>query len=84
MSFNAQGEWIDDGSGYVSVAEWCPRCAPDGIPEPWTMRLCNLHTPRLEGSADLCVRSDTFLSGTAEAGGPENRAFCDFLRSKSS
>lgn len=82
MSFTDQGEWVDDGSEYVHVREWCRECEPDGIPEPWTPHLCGLHWPDHSGDADIHVRADTFLSGTAEAGGLENRTFCELFRPK--
>lgn len=81
MSFNAQGEYVDDNSDYGLVREWCPTCEPEGIPEPWTPKYCGLHWVKFDGAADACVREDGFLSGTAEAGGVENRAFCDLVRS---
>jgi len=84
VSYNAQGDWIDDGAEYVFVREWCQVCEPEGVPEPWTPHLCALHWPSIAGQADIEVRADSFLSGSAEAGGRENAAFCDLIRSRSS
>ena len=80
MSFNAQGDWIDDGAEYVQVRDWCIACEPDGVPEPWTPKPCGLHWPEFTGDADAHVRSDAFMSGSAEAGGIENRTFCALFR----
>lgn len=80
MSWNAQGDWIDDGSTFVYVREWCITCDPEGVPEPWMPKTCNRHLPPESGSADSQVRADAFLSGSAEAGGVENRTFCELFR----
>jgi hypothetical protein len=82
VSFNAQGEWLDDGAEYVHVIEWCPMCQPDGVPEPWTPKYCGLHYVRFEGDCDAGVNEGAFLSGSAEAGGMENSTFCDLLHRK--
>jgi hypothetical protein len=80
MSFTTEGEWVEDNSDYVVVRDWCVACEPDGVPEPWTPKPCGIHWPKHDGDADTQVRSGEFLSGSAEAGGAENRAFCELLR----
>jgi len=76
------GEWYDDGATFVSVADWCPECAPEGVPEPYTLRLCPAHTPDISGSADVQARGSDgsyWASGSAEAGGESNSAWCQIL-----
>lgn len=73
------GEWYDDGSTYVSVQTWCPQCEPEGIPEPYTLTVCAVHYPTLEGSADAQARGQDgayWSSGSAEAGGETNSRWC--------
>ncbi len=79
MSYTETGDWVDDGSAYVHVAEWCPGC-PDAPPEPWVMRYCGAHEPGAAGTADHVLGDHIYLSGTAEAGGEENRAFNGLIR----
>ena len=77
------GEWYENGYVTVTVTEWCPQCAPDGVPEPWTYRLCPLHVPHTEGSADALAKGPSgenyWASGTSEAEGETNAAFCRIL-----
>lgn len=81
MSYTETGDWVDDGSAYVHVAEWCPGC-PDAPPEPWVMRYCGAHQPGTEGTADHVLEPGPWLSGTSEASGDESRAFAELLRGR--
>ncbi|MGH7645683.1 MAG: hypothetical protein ACREMR_08865 [Gemmatimonadales bacterium] len=43
------------------------------------MRWCASHTPSSNGSADEVVTTEAYLSGSAEAGGDDNRRWCEFF-----
>jgi hypothetical protein len=77
------GEWYDDGAGSaVYVRDWCPDCAPDGVPEPWVLRTCVEHTPEVTGSADVQARGENgayWSSGHSEAGGSSNVEWCRII-----
>ncbi|MFI5373102.1 MAG: hypothetical protein ACHQ8D_00525 [Candidatus Rokuibacteriota bacterium] len=45
---------------------------------------CALHMPLREGVDDARVMSDAMLTGSAEAGGDENRRWCDVIHGDSS
>src|SRR5437773_10541099 len=57
---------------------FCPGCEPDADPtlEILDVRWCDAHLPHRDGSPDGTVRSEAFLSGSAEAGGGANRLCC--------
>lgn len=61
---------------------WCPGCEPARDPsrEILQTRWCEAHEPSRAGLDDAAVRSDADLSGSAEAGGAQNRAFAAMLR----
>jgi hypothetical protein len=68
-----------------SVARvYCPGCDPEADPttEILDLRWCEAHTPRRDGAADEQVTSVSYLSGSSESGGEDNRAWCDFLHRK--
>lgn len=78
------GEWIDStyADQTIEIKDWCPQCDPDGIPEPYTLRLCALHVPSLEGSADATARGQDgayWSSGSLDAGGETNTRWCKLL-----
>src|SRR5256714_14062576 len=54
---------------------YCPGCEPDADPtlEILDVRWCDAHLPHRDGSDDGTVRSEAFLSGSAEAGGDAKR-----------
>jgi hypothetical protein len=60
------------------VRVYCPGCEPDADPftEILDTRWCDAHAPVRDGVDDAVVNSDTFLSGSSEAGGDANRAWC--------
>jgi len=79
------GEWVDAYDLPSEVKDWCPQCDPDGIPDPWMLRLCGLHIPPLRGPEDERVNTQdgTYWSrGSAESGGESNAAFCEFIHRK--
>ena len=66
------------------ATEWCPACEPDRDPikEILQVRPCIVH-PNFEfGSADAMVppAEHSQWSTPGEAGGEDNRRFCDLLR----
>jgi hypothetical protein len=60
---------------------YCPACEPDAdaLLEILEVQWCNAHTPMREGVDDARVMSDAMLTGSAEAGGDENRRWCDVI-----
>jgi hypothetical protein len=73
------GEWYEDGSTTLDVKDWCPTCDPDGIPEPYTLKPCGLHTPSVEGSADSKAGTGFWMSGSVDADGLANAKWCRLL-----
>ena len=65
----------------VVARAYCPGCDPDADPsrEPLDIRWCEPHAPSQKGQADDSVRASAYLSGSAEAGGDDNRKICDLL-----
>lgn len=58
---------------------WCPGCEPgaDASAEILDVQYCYAHPPAREGAADADVPiADVYLSGSTEAGGDSNRAWC--------
>ena len=82
--------WISGGSeGYLDdtpnvARSYCPECEPDADPikEVLDVRYCGMHGPTTAGLDDSGVRSQDYLSGSAESGGEANRAMCDFIHRK--
>jgi hypothetical protein len=60
---------------------YCPTCEPDAdaLLEILEVQWCNVHVPLREGADDARVLSDAMLTGSAEAGGDENRRWCDII-----
>jgi hypothetical protein len=60
---------------------WCPGCEPerDEILEILEIRWCETHYPNRTGTADEAVNTSAYLSGSAEAGGPDNALWCDIF-----
>ena len=60
---------------------YCPACEPDAdtLQEILEVQWCNVHMPLREGVDDARVMSDAMLTGSAEAGGDENRRWCDVI-----
>ena len=62
-----------------SVARvYCPGCEPEADPtsEILDLRWCEPHSPMRDGVDDTVVTAAAYLSGSAEAGGDDNRAWC--------
>ena len=64
---------------------YCPACEPDAdtLLEILEVQWCNVHMPMREGLDDARVMSDAMLTGSAEAGGDENRRWCDIIHGDS-
>jgi hypothetical protein len=64
---------------------FCPTCEPDAdtLQEILEVQWCNVHMPLREGVDDARVMSDAMLTGSAEAGGDENRRWCDVIHGDS-
>jgi len=57
---------------------WCPGCYPerDPLTEILHTHWCSGHEPSLHGSEDAHVETAGYLSGSGEAGGENNAAWC--------
>ena len=60
---------------------WCPGCEPLADPtlQILDLRYCDQHLPPRSGADDDTVASESYLSGSAEAGGDANRLWCELL-----
>ena len=60
---------------------YCPPCEPDAdvLGEILETRYCGTHEPVREGRADDQVHTQSYMSGSAECGGWDNRMWCDAL-----
>lgn len=63
---------------------YCPTCEADvdHAGELLDVRWCSQHRPPSEGEVDAALPAElreSYPAGSGEAGGPDNRAFCDFL-----
>ena len=60
---------------------WCPGCEPLADPtlQILDLRYCDQHLPSRGGADDETVTSESYLSGSAEAGGDANRLWCELL-----
>ena len=70
----------------VVAVLWCPTCAPerDPLAEVLDLRYCAQHEPGREGLDDTAesLKVTPYLSGSGEAGGDDNRAWCELLNRK--
>ena len=60
---------------------YCPTCEPeaDPISEILDLRWCGLHTPRASGADDAAVMMESYPAGSGEAGGEDNRRWCQLF-----
>ena len=60
---------------------YCPGCEPDADPtlEILDVRWCDAHALRHEGTDDSLVSATAYLLGSVEAGGEDNRRWCEIL-----
>lgn len=62
---------------------YCPTCeSRDPLAEALDVRYCYRHEPTRTGADDDAVIAVTWVSGTTEAGGEDNAAFCNLLHRK--
>jgi hypothetical protein len=68
---------------YVARA-YCPGCEPDADTslEILDVRWCETHSPVRNGTDDEVVTASAYLSGSAEAGGDDNRRWCNLLHGR--
>lgn len=80
------GEWVDTMADHsLVVKDWCPQCDPDGVPEPYTLRLCGLHVPSLDGTADATARGEDgayWQSGSSDVEAQTNARWCQLLHGR--
>ena len=77
-------EYVTDTPSVARL--WCPGCEPeaDALAEVLELSWCALRggdhsAPSAPGSADPRVDVGAYLSGTAEAGGEDNRRWCALI-----
>lgn len=60
---------------------YCPMCEPDrdNLAEVLDIMWCTEHQPSRDGALDRVVTPSQYISGSGEAGGEDNRRFCDWL-----
>lgn len=61
---------------------FCPECESQIVPNPNDRRpavYCRRHMPTMTGHDDGAANLESYPSGSTEAGGDDNRAFCDFF-----
>jgi hypothetical protein len=60
---------------------YCPGCEPGADPtsEILDVRWCESHSPFREGLDDSLVSATADLSGSVEAGGADNRRWCEIV-----
>jgi hypothetical protein len=60
---------------------YCPDCEPEADPsvEILETRYCSTHGTTIGGSEDEHVNSSTYMSGSSEAGGLDNKIWCDLV-----
>jgi hypothetical protein len=60
---------------------YCPGCEPDAdaVREILEVRWCDTHLPARDGPDDARVMPEGFLSPGSEAGGDDNRRWCELL-----
>lgn len=75
-------DWLSDTPKVSRSA--CPVCEPDAdfSAELLDVWYCERHTPDRGGADDETVTSTGYLSGSADAGGPDNARMCDLIHRK--
>ena len=79
----ANGEWVDDGSTFVSVAHWCPKCPGDPPEGIWETHYCGEHYPDVNGDMDRVANTGVYLMGSGDSGGMEQVAMCRIIHRNS-
>lgn len=60
---------------------YCPACEPEADPtaEVLDVRYCESHAPLRDGADDVLVGAAAYISGSSEAGGDDNRRWCEIF-----
>lgn len=60
---------------------YCPDCDPDADPSTEILDVlwCETHRPASGGADDAIVSASGYLSGSSEAGGEDNRQWCQMF-----
>lgn len=63
---------------------YCPGCEPEADPQAAILDVlwCEAHTPVRAGLDDAGVSVNAYLSGGAEAGGDDNRRWCEVIHGR--
>lgn len=79
LRHDAVTEYVPDSPSVARV--YCPGCEPDADPsrEILDVRWCPSHSPSSCGTDDAAVSVEAFMSGSIEAGGDDNRRWCELL-----
>ncbi len=82
MSTGAVSDHLPDTARIARA--YCPGCEPGADPsvEILDVRWCETHSPTQNGSEDEVVTASAYLSGSSEAGGDDNRRWCDVLHGR--
>jgi hypothetical protein len=77
-------DFIEPRSSVV-VRPYCPGCEPETDPmaELLELRWCPTHTPAWDGTDDALVAATARPGGSAEAGGEDNRRWCELIHRQS-
>ncbi len=72
-------EYLRDNAAVVR--SYCPACEPEADPsrEILDVHWCVAHAPAWSGTDDDMVTVGSLPSGSAEAGGEDNRRWCEIL-----
>ena len=73
-------DFIEPRSSVV-VRPYCPSCEPDTDPtrDLVELRWCPAHAPAWGGSDDMLVTANALPGGSGEAGGEDNRRWCELI-----
>ena len=77
-------DFIEPRSSVV-VRPYCPGCEPETDPmrELLELRWCPSHAPAWDGTDDILVAATSRAGGSAEAGGEDNRRWCELIHRES-
>ena len=75
-------DWLPDSP--IVSRNYCPECEPgaDPIQEILEVRYCGTHEPSRGGIDDSGIICESYMSGSGEAGGDDNRRWCDILHGR--
>jgi len=78
-------DFIEPRSSVV-VRPYCPSCEPETDPtrDLVELRWCPTHAPAWGGTDDLLVTANALPGGSGEAGGEDNRRWCELIHGEPS